>query len=126
MSSGVAQNVTLGQDNIAFHSSEAKSAGVTLTSAHEFVINASDEIVWSQDNGAEKATYTITNTIGTWTDLNDNGEVEFTVQLGQRTGKIFMSRSRSSSPIKLRIEMYRGTVNLVPYEFIISSFEKLN
>lgn len=121
----VAQSLAIGQDNIVFHSSQAVNNGNTLSMSNDFIIRGSQEIEWSQDNGNEKFPYEITGTSGTWKNLNENGEIEFQVRQGQRTGKIVLSRNGGSS-IKLRIETYRGTVNLVPFEFIISSFEKLN
>jgi hypothetical protein len=116
---------TVGEDVILLHSSQAINNGNTLSSANEFTIRGSEEIEWSQNTDAGKTTYTITGTSGAWQNLNTEGEVEFQVTLAGRSGKIFLYRN-GSGVLKLRIDMFRNSVNLVPFEFIISSFEKLN
>jgi hypothetical protein len=123
--SGVAQSITLGEDNIAFHSSQALNNGNSFNMNNEFIVRGANEIEWSHENGTEKDIYEITGVTGSWTDLNAAGKLEFAVKLANRNGKIVLSRSGSGS-IKIRIQMYRGSVDLVPFDFVVSGFEKLN
>ena len=120
----VAQSIVPGQDNIAFHSTEAINNGNTLNISNDFVIKGSGEIEWTQP-ATDKTTYTIANTTGSWEDLNAQGEIEFSASLSGIAGKIHLYRNNSGI-LKLRIDMFRNSVNLVPFEFVISSFEKLN
>jgi hypothetical protein len=122
----VAQSsVTLGQDNIVFHSAQAINNGNTLSLDNEFIIRGSTEIEWSQANGAEKTKYVITGVAGSWQNMNETGAMQFAVQVGSANGKIILYRNANGS-IKLRIETFRNNVDLVPFEFVISSFEQLN
>jgi hypothetical protein len=122
----VAQSsVTLGQDNIAFHSTQAINNGNSINSNNEFTLRGSIELEWSQQNGAEKTVYEITGVTGSWTNLNEPGSVEYAVKLGTRTGKIVLYKNGNGT-IRIRIETYRGNVNLVPFEFVVSSFEQSN
>jgi hypothetical protein len=120
-----AQTVTLGLDDISFHSTQNVDNGTTYSSVSNFVFRGSSEVEWTYNSGQDKSTYTVTSISGSWPDLNTEGQMEFNVTLGPRSGKIIVRRTGSSS-IKIRIEMYRGTVDLVPVEFIISSFQELN
>lgn len=120
----MAQDVQLGQDNIKFHSTEAINNGSTLSIINDFIIRGSNEIEWTQ-TASDKTVYNITGTTGSWENLNAPGEIEFNVTFGTRTGKVLLYRN-SGGVLKLRIDMFRNSISMVPFEFVISSFEKLN
>lgn len=117
-----AQAQTLGVDKIEWNSSISKDGATEISSNNKFILYANDKIEWTQND--ETVVYKITGITGEWSDLTKQGQVEYKVLLGSRSGSIFFYRN--STGIKVRIEMYRGNVNLVPAEFIISNYNKAN
>jgi hypothetical protein len=114
------QAQTLGVDTITWNSSMALNNNNEIDLDNQFIIYANQKIQWTQINGDETNYYHITDTVGEWNNLSSEGQVEFKVRLGTREGSIFFYRNAQG--VRVRIDMLRDDVNLVPFEFIISSF----
>lgn len=114
------QAQTLGIDTITCNSLKAINNNTVVSIHNTFVVYGSSRIDWMPADAAETWSYQVTETAGAWTDLNQPGQVEFKVKLGSREGSVFLYRNAQG--MRIRIDMYRGSVSLVPFEFIISGY----
>ena len=118
ITSSVIAQQQIGIDTMVLTSSQGTSAGQNYTMNNEFRLVGSERLEWRQ--GSERTDYTITNVVGSWNDLTSQGEIELKVSLGSLNGSVFVYR-KADGVLKLRIDMMRGSVNLVPFEFTISN-----
>lgn len=119
-STGALSAQTLGVDTITWNSSKAINDGNQLSLENKFVLYADKQIDWVQIASDETYSYQVTDVVGEWQDLSRQGQIEFKVKLGNREGSIFFHRT--SKGVRVRIDMLREGVNLVPFEFIISNY----
>jgi hypothetical protein len=82
----------------------------------------SDRIEWIQDNGNFMLTLNIQSSFGTWTDLNQDGMITFSVLLDTLPGEVQISRV--SGVTTLRLILTGGTSDIKNL-YTISSFGKL-
>jgi len=59
----------------------------------ELITEGVNKIIWLQKNGEKQSDYEITNTIGEWANIQQNGKIEYLVQKNGRKGKLLIERT---------------------------------
>jgi hypothetical protein len=83
-----------------------------------------DKILWSQDGGKYEVAYAITSTIGTWTNVNSDGSIQYSI-LDKQTnvnGELKIRKETEGWSIELKLPGGSSDINL---KYAVSSIEKL-
>jgi len=88
-----------------------------------FIINGEQTIVWAQPGSETVYEFEIIKRTGTWTNLDNDGELSFTVARKGKPGKLIFSRAGES--VKVAMEFLREGVNAMPFTFTVTRIEKL-
>jgi len=118
-----AQNVT--SETIRWHVARVQevNAGKVTEDADQVVSYGATKIEWKNTAGVVKRTFTISETNGSWTNVQNNGSILYEVSEGERLGtiKIF----RTASELTVRITLLKDDEDPDFYEMSIAGFETL-
>src|SRR5689334_9711135 len=102
-------NINWTVDNLLDSASNA-----TMPFASQFkVYPAQQKIEWLQDGGGYVSNFTITSVSSQWTDINQNGEVEYETTYQGKSGVVRIERGSGFFHIKLFF--MEGNKNLLPF-----------
>ena len=124
MSAGLyAQNVTT--QTIRWHIGKTQevNAGRVSEDPDQIVSYGTTKIEWQNASGLVKKTFTISETNGSWTNVQTNGSILYEVSEGERLGTVRIFRTTSELTIRITLLKDDGEPDL--YEFSITSLETL-
>jgi len=119
-----AQNITT--QTIRWHISRTQdiNAGRVSDDPDQIVSYGTTKIEWQDEQGVVKRTFTISETNGSWTNVQSNGSILYEVSEEERLGTIRIFRT--SSELTIRITLIKGSdVDPNFYEMSIANFETL-
>ncbi|MEQ1531252.1 MAG: hypothetical protein ABL925_18190 [Methylococcales bacterium] len=88
----------------------------------QFIVKPST-VEWIQKNGQKVYTFEITETLGTWPDVAQDGSITYQVRLKGKTGTISVRKSNGS--ITLRLTYRSGETTGLNREYQINHFERI-
>jgi hypothetical protein len=86
------------------------------------VVSSSDQIVWYDNEGVIKKTFSVTDTNGSWTNVSNNGTINFTVASGDDAGMIQFLRTDGVA--RIRIHVITDDDSQI-YELSVANFQTL-
>ena len=119
-----AQNVAT--QNMRWHIGKTQeiNAGRVSEEPDQIVSYGTTNIEWQNANGLVKKTFTISETNGSWTNVQANGSILYEVSEGERLGTVRIFRT--ASELTIRITLLKGDdTDPDLYEFSITSLETL-
>jgi hypothetical protein len=81
------------------------------------------KIEWQNASGVVKKTFAISETNGSWTNVQNNGSVLYEVNIGEQPGTVRIFRT--SSELTIRITLLKDDDDPDLYEMSIASLETL-
>jgi len=124
ISSGLyAQNVTTQTIRWRVARVQEVNAGKVTEDADQVVSYGTTKIEWQNAAGVVKRTFTISETNGSWTNVQNNGSVLYEVNEGERLGTVRIFRT--ASELTIRIALIKGDEDPDFYELSIAGFETL-
>ena len=119
-----AQDVT--RQTIRWHIGKTQevNAGRVSEEPDQIVCYGATKIEWQSASGVVKKLFTISETNGSWTDVQNNGSILYEVNVGEQLGTVRFFRT--TSELTIRITLLKGN-DMDPdlYEFSITSLETL-
>lgn len=118
----IGQAQVLGQ-KIKWNSNSAVEIGSSQPrTISSFFISDGNKLTWDQPG---KVTYefTITQTQGTWQDVNTDGSLQLTVSIGQKSSTAVLARNEGNLSVTLSFPSDQGSAKT--YKFNITGIEIL-
>ena len=119
-----AQNITT--QTIRWHVGKTQevNAGRVSEDPDQIVSYGTTKIEWQNASGLVKKTFVISETNGSWTNVQSNGSILYEVNVGERLGTVRFFRTPSE--LTIRITLLKGDdTDPDLYEFSITSLETL-
>jgi hypothetical protein len=91
--------------------------------ADQIVSYGTTKVEWQSATGVIKKTFTISETNGSWTNVQNNGSVLYEVNVGEQPGTVRIFRTSHELTIRITLLKDDGDPDL--YEMSITSFETL-
>jgi len=99
------------------------NTGRVTDNADRIVSYGTSKIEWQDPAGVVKHTFTISETNGSWPNVQSNGAMLYEVSEGERVGTLRIFRT--SSELTIRITLLKGDEDPDLYEFSIANLETL-
>jgi hypothetical protein len=118
-----AQNVTT--QTIRWHIGRTQEINIGRVSEEpdQIVSYGTTKVEWQSASGVVKKTFTISETNGSWTNVQNNGSVLYEVNVGEQPGTVRIFRTASELTIRITLLKDEGDPDL--YEMSITSLETL-
>jgi hypothetical protein len=88
----------------------------------QFILTGGSTVQWKDVQGNIKHTYSISETIGSWTNVNQSGAILYKINSGEVEGNIEISKSGDGRKIRIILV---GESSTETVELTISSFQVL-
>jgi hypothetical protein len=116
-------NDTIEWNATGFNDLRSKTSKTKVYPGCRFISYRNDKIQWIQKNGNVVYDFTINKTKGDWPNINNEGEIQFEVELDKQIGKIFIKRTKND--IKLTIYFPEWSRGSLENRYQISNFKIL-
>jgi hypothetical protein len=119
-----AQNITTQTIRWQINQTQEVNAGKISEDPDQIVSYGTTKIEWQNSQGIVKKTFTISETNGSWTNVQNNGSILYEVSAGEQLGTVRIFRN--SSELTIRITMIKGDdVDPDFYEMSVTDLEML-
>ncbi|MEQ1585775.1 MAG: hypothetical protein ABL895_07855 [Cyclobacteriaceae bacterium] len=117
-----AQNAT--KETIQWNATGFKDldANADFANSCQFITYGTQKIKWVQDTGKSVVELTVTNTIGTWADVNKSGSITYKITDGTAKGDLILKKSVDGWLIDLTL---LGGTSDIRLRYTVSSIQKL-
>lgn len=103
---------------------QAVSAGHVSEDEDQIVSYGTTKIEWRNASGLMKKTFTISETNGSWTNVQNDGSILYEINVGEQLGTVRFFRT--ASELTIRVTLLKGDdTDPDLYEFSITSLETL-
>jgi hypothetical protein len=118
-----AQNVTT--QTIRWHIGRTQEVNIGRVSDEpdQIVSYGTTKVEWQSATGVVKKTFTVSETNGTWTNVQNNGSVLYEVNVSEQLGTVRIFRT--ASELTIRITLLKDDADPDLYEFSVTSLETL-
>jgi hypothetical protein len=119
-----AQNITTQTIRWHINQTQEVNAGKISEDPDQIVSYGTTKIEWKNSQGIIKKTFTISETNGSWTNVQSIGSILYEVNAGEQLGTVRISRT--SSELTIRITLIKGDdVDPDFYEMSVTDLEIL-
>jgi len=114
-----AQDISLATINWNSYSAFNVQTGDVSTDRVTFINYGNDHVDVNQNNATE--TFTITGTVGQWTNIAVAGQIRFNIAAGEKSGAITFVRT-SSTAIRVKLMIMHDETNADIIEYTIADY----
>lgn len=123
-STAKSQSPRIQSDSIAWHINGMNDlvSDVSVTYQCTFVTHGTESVNWIQDNGNFIMYFSVTSTVGEWSDLSEDGSITYNLSGDGLTGQLEISRSTGAVSAHFQLS---GGMHEINHRYPIQSYEKL-